>query len=69
MRQNQAIRSPRRPASDPGCLSFTGEVLEEVLTVVSRLGVPLQLTVGALVVKVACYSWMDHIIQKNIKFR
>ena len=50
-------------------LHSSGEVLEEVLTVVSRLGAPLQLTVGALVVKVACYSWMEHILQKNIKFR
>ncbi|XP_043224902.1 uncharacterized protein LOC122382961 [Amphibalanus amphitrite] len=63
----------RRPAiitSQPSdyVRPFIGEVLEEVLSVVSRLGTPLQLTVGALVVKVACYAWMEHIVQKNIKF-
>ncbi|XP_037091399.1 coiled-coil domain-containing protein 142-like [Pollicipes pollicipes] len=63
-------RRPAMAASQPSdyVRQYIDDVLEEVLRAVCQLGGSLQLTVGGLVVKVACHSWMEYIIQHNIKF-
>ncbi|KAB7500155.1 Coiled-coil domain-containing protein [Armadillidium nasatum] len=47
---------------------YIGTVLEPVLDAVTRLGVQLQKRAGSTILKVVCYSWLEHVKAQKIKF-
>ncbi|PSN39904.1 hypothetical protein C0J52_07942 [Blattella germanica] len=63
----QTFSTNPKPAS-PYVKEYLDRVLQPVLTAVLPLPVAVQQSVGAMVMKLLCEAWLDHIYMNRIKF-